>query len=87
MEIAWHDAVGTVGVLLIVIAYGGLQFSLMRAESLFYSAINALGATLILVSLVVEFNFPAFLMEAVWLALSAYGIAKAWHGRLGRQKA
>ena len=77
MDIAWHDAVGTLGVLLIVIAYGGLQFAWMRAESLFYSTINGLGAALILVSLLVEFNFAAFLMEAVWLALSIFGIVKA----------
>jgi paired small multidrug resistance pump len=77
MDIAWHDAVGTLGVLLIVIAYGGLQFALMRPESLFYSAINGLGAALILVSLTVAFNFAAFLMEAVWLLLSVYGLAKA----------
>ena len=76
MDIAWHDAVGTLGVLFIVIAYGGLQFSLMRAESLVYSAINGLGAALILVSLIVEFNFAAFLMEAVWLILSIYGVTK-----------
>ncbi len=77
MDIAWHDAVGTFGVLLIVIAYGGLQFAWMRADTLIYSIINGLGAALILISLVVEFNFAAFLMEAVWLGLSAYGVSKA----------
>ena len=77
MDLAWYDVVGTLGVLLILIAYGGLQFGWMRPEIFAYSVINGLGAALILISLIFEFNFSAFLIESVWLVISIYGMAKA----------
>lgn len=76
MSFAWHDILGTLGVLLIVLAYAGIQFRWIRAEALAYSFGNGVGAVLILISLLVEFNFSAFLMETVWLALSIYGVVK-----------
>lgn len=74
MNFSWYDAVGTLGVGLIVIAYGLLQSGRMRAETPLYSLLNALGAILILVSLAVDFNFSAVLMEGIWLLLSLYGL-------------
>ena len=74
MSIGWHDIVGTLGVLLIVVAYGLLQSGRMRAEAPMYSALNALGAIAILLSLTVDFNFSAVLMEGIWLLLSVYGL-------------
>ncbi len=69
----WYDWVGTVGVLLIVGAYLLLQLEKLRSDELRYSIFNGLGALLIIVSLVFDFNMSAFLIEAFWLAISLYG--------------
>jgi len=72
----WPDAVGLLGVLLILLAYFLLQAGRMRGHSLVYQLMNAFGALLVLVSLFYAFNLSAFLMELAWLAVSIYGIAK-----------
>jgi len=37
---------------------------------------NLVGAILIIISLVHDFNLPAFVLESVWGLISAYGLAK-----------
>lgn len=74
MDYSWHDVIGNIGVFLILLSYFRLQTGSIRAEAVSYSAINAIGAALLLVSLCFEFNLSAFLMEAAWLLLSLYGL-------------
>ncbi|MCA9759702.1 MAG: hypothetical protein KDA27_28150 [Candidatus Eisenbacteria bacterium] len=76
-----HDAIGTLGVLLIVSAYLLLQLGRMSPTSIKYSVINACGAALILFSLTYEFNVSAFIIEAFWLLISAVGIGRAVFAR------
>lgn len=71
---AWHDLVGLVGVAIVLTAYTALQTQKMTAESLHFSLLNVCGTALVMVSLVVEFNFSAFVMETCWLLLSIYGL-------------
>jgi len=79
--IAWYDVVGLLGVGAIVVAYALLQAGRWSARDLAYSLVNAIGATLVLVSLGYEFNLSAALMEGIWLAISVYGMAQAWQAR------
>ena len=65
MSYAWYDIVGTVGVAVIV-----------RSDQLAYSILNASGASLILISLYYDFNFPSFVVEFFWLLISLFGIGK-----------
>jgi len=74
IHMQWPDAVGLLGVVLILLAYFLLQAGHMRGESLAYQLMNAFGALLVLVSLLYAFNLSAFLMELAWLAVSIYGI-------------
>ena len=74
MSVSPHDVVGTIGVVLIVGTYFLVQIGRLRAEALSYSAANGLGAALILLSLMVEFNFSAFLVEFFWLLISLIGV-------------
>lgn len=76
MSIEIHDIVGTAGVALIVYCYLALQAGWMRAEQRSYSALNGLGALLVLVSLTQAFNLSAFIIEAFWLAISVYGLLR-----------
>jgi hypothetical protein len=72
----WYDLAGSVGVLLIVVAFLLLQLERVASNSLSYLIANAIGAALILLSLLYEFNLSAFLMEAFWLAISLLGLAR-----------
>lgn len=74
MNIRWFDIVGTVGVATIVVTYILLQTSRIRSDQLSYSVLNAVGATLILISLYFEWNFPSVVVETFWLVISLYGI-------------
>ncbi len=76
MQYAWYDFVGSVGVGLIILTYVFLQLEKIRSGSLLYSVLNALGASLIIVSLIFNFNFSAFVVEFFWVLISLYGIIK-----------
>lgn len=75
------DLIGLCGVALILIAYFSLQTERIAAEDWRFSAINGVGALLILVSLYFTFNLASFVIEIFWLAISAYGLWKAWRRR------
>ena len=72
----WYDLAGSAGVVLIVAAYLLLQLERVASTSLLYLLANALGAALILLSLAFDFNLSAFLMEAFWLGISLFGLAR-----------
>ncbi|MGQ0542763.1 MAG: CBU_0592 family membrane protein [Blastocatellia bacterium] len=76
MSYAWYDILGTLGVAIIIVTYVLLQAEKIRSESLLYSLLNAVGASLIIVSLYFNFNFPAFVVEFFWLLISLFGIGK-----------
>ena len=75
---AWHDVVGNLGVLTILGTYLALQAGRLDAKSVAYSALNAVGAGSITISLLFDFNLSAFLVEAAWVLVSFYGLARAW---------
>ncbi len=76
MQYAWYDFVGSIGVALIILTYVLLQLEKIRSEQLLYSVLNAVGASLIIVSLRFNFNFSAFIVEFFWVLISLYGIIK-----------
>lgn len=81
MTYHWYDFAGNVGVVIILLAYLLLQMQKLRIEDWRYSLVNALGAGLILISLYFAFNLSAFLIEAAWLVISLYGLARAYAAR------
>ena len=66
---------------MILISYFLLQMERLSGSDLAYSAANGLGAALILISLVVDFNLSAFIVEAFWLAISLLGILRYFHNQ------
>lgn len=84
MSIAWHDVAGLLGVGLILLAYFGLQAGRMRSHGHDYQLANLVGASLVLVSLIHEFNLSAFVIETAWVLISLYGIVKARRERRTR---
>ncbi len=76
MNYSWFDLVGNIGVLLMVIAYLLLQLEKLSSSAFSYLSLNVAGAVMVIVSLMFRFNLSAFLMEAFWLVISLYGLAK-----------
>jgi hypothetical protein len=68
------DFLGIIGVGIIVVTYLFLQLGKLRSDALAYSLMNAIGASLIVVSLLVNFNLSALLMEVFWVLISLLGV-------------
>lgn len=77
MNLSWFDFAGFAGVVLIVIAYLLLQLNKLPSSAPAYSLLNAIGAFLVMVSLVFDFNLSAFLMEAFWFLISLFGLFRS----------
>ena len=75
-EITLYDAAGTFGVILILISYFLLQYGKIKSNQLIYSLMNGVGSSLVLFSLIYDFNFPSFIVEFFWLLISIYGFIK-----------
>ena len=82
MNYGWYDFVGNIGVALIIFTYILLQIEQIKSETLFYSLLNALGASFIIVSLIFNFNFSAFIVEFFWILISLFGIVKFFLRRI-----
>lgn len=72
---------GIIGVVLLVIAYCLISTERVNGRSMLFHALNLFGATLILISLLFDWNLPAFLIELVWMAISTFGLVRSWHLR------
>ena len=76
IQFAWYDAVGSTGVATLILTYTLLQTGKIKGGDLSYSVLNAVGAGLILFSLIYSFNFSAFIVESLWVLISLYGIGR-----------
>ena len=68
------DLIGNIGVVILIITFLMLQLNKIPSDGLAYSVLNAIGASLIVVSLLYDFNFSALLMEVFWVLISLLGI-------------
>lgn len=76
MNYSFYDFLGSIGVGIIIVTYVLLQSEKIKSENLLYSILNAVGAALIIISLVKDFNFPSFIVEFFWVLISIYGVIK-----------
>ena len=74
MKYGLVDLLGLIGVVLIVVTYLLLQLEKLRSTDLAYSLCNAIGASLIVASLLINFNLSALLMEVFWVLISLIGV-------------
>ena len=68
------DLIGNIGVVILVATFLMLQLNKIPSDGLAYSLLNAIGASLIVVSLLFDFNLSALLMEVFWVLISFVGI-------------
>ena len=70
------DLGGIVGVVLVLVAYAGIHFDWFDPKRAPALLMNLVGSALILLSMTRAFNLSAFLMEAAWAAMAAYGLVR-----------
>ncbi len=75
-DYTFYDFAGNIGVALIIVTYFLLQLGKMKSTSYSYSLLNAIGAALVILSLVNRFNLSAFIVEAFWLIISIVGLIR-----------
>ena len=76
LNLAWYDWVGIAGTLMVLVAFFLLQAGKLSGTGIVYQLLNLFGAGGVLVSLLGKFNVSVFVLEAVWMAISAYGIVR-----------
>lgn len=81
---SWTDAVGVIGVAMILVAYAGAALGRLDVKGALSLFANFLGASLILLSLAVDFNLSALLMEGSWALVSLAGLIRLLVLRLRR---
>ena len=78
LDLAWYDWVGLLGTAMILGGFALLQAGRLSGTGLVYQLLNLVGAAGVLVSLLGTFNLSVFLLEAAWIAVSVYGIARSF---------
>lgn len=81
MNLAWYDWCGIAGTLMVLVAFFLLQAGRLAGTGILYQLLNLFGAGGVLVSLLGTFNVSVFMLELVWMAISAYGIVRTLMSR------
>ena len=87
VEFVWHELVGMIGVVFVLLAYFGLQSGKLRGDGILFQVANILGAGGIAVSLVYDFNLSAMVIELCWIAISIYGLVRGIRTRAAAKAA
>jgi len=69
-----YDIIGTIGVLIIIIAYFLLQINRLSTSHLSFSIMNIIGSIMILYSLSFNWNLASFIIEVFWILVSLIGV-------------
>ena len=70
------DMVGYAGMLCFLVGYFLMQRGSIAHTGLHYLGLNFVGSLLLMVSLMIHWNLPVFLLEAAWALISIQGIIK-----------
>jgi len=68
------EVAGLIGAALILGAYAGVQLKSLDPHKPTALLLNLSGASLVIVSLIFEFNLAAFLLEAAWVVIAVWGL-------------
>jgi len=74
-----------VGALLILVAFGAVQFNRMRPDSRLYLALNLAGSAILAVLAVIAAQWGFVLLEGVWAIVSAWGLVSIYSSPSGRK--
>lgn len=74
------DLIGFAGSFFIVAAFAYSNLT-TQMNALWFNISNFVGAALLTVSLMVNYNLPTMVLEVVWMAIALFGIFKALRTR------
>jgi len=74
MIIETHDMIGILGAIFVLVPYTLLQAHKMSPTGFLFSALNLVGAFLILYSLSEAWNLTAVIIETIWAGISLFGL-------------
>lgn len=66
--------IGLVGMFLVVLAFYQSVTGTWTGTGLVYNVVNLCGATLLIISLCINFNLGSFIVEMFWIAISIKGL-------------
>jgi len=70
------NILGLMGMMCFLVAYFMLQRNVWMAQSYKYFGANLAGSILLIISLLIDWNLPAFMLEAAWGLISIWGLIK-----------
>jgi paired small multidrug resistance pump len=76
-----YSIIGLMGVLVVLIAYGLMTAGRLAASSARYQWLNVCGTLAILVSMLEQWNLPAFIANVLWVAIGAYSLVRLYKGK------
>ena len=77
-----YDIAGLIGVALILVGYAAATIGRLHPKSALSLAVNFVGASLILLSLMRNFNLSAAVVEGAWAVIALIGLVRLAFGRL-----
>jgi hypothetical protein len=83
MPVALYDLAGFAGAAIAVVAYFLNQQRWLSSDDWRFPFANLVAASLILVSLCFEWNFPSVVIEIFWAIISLWGLVKTLTDRAG----
>ena len=69
-----YDLIGLIGVFIVLLAYFLMQTDRLDSKSTLFSILNIVGSVCILISLFVDWNLSAFIIEVSWILISFYAL-------------
>lgn len=66
--------IGMIGMALVVFAYLAVERDWLNNKEVKFYVINLIGAILLLISLLINFNLGSFVIEIFWITISMMGI-------------
>tara|TARA_B100000745_G_scaffold79005_2_gene48475 strand:+ start:9511 stop:9768 length:258 start_codon:yes stop_codon:yes gene_type:complete len=65
-----HEIIGWVGMLLILLAYGGVSTLYVSADSIGYQVVNGVGAAMLVYSTYKTRSYPVMVLNIVWFEIA-----------------
>lgn len=72
----WHEVIGVAGMVMYLGSYFMLQTGALQSNTATYCIANILAASLVMISLLHDFNLASALIQVSWIAISAIGLIR-----------
>ena len=76
----WHELIGVAGMVMYLGSYFMLHVGTLRSDSAAYCLANILAASLVMISLLHDFNLASALIQISWIAISMVGLLRMAFG-------